>query len=131
MVYATCSILPEENEAQVKQVVDAAAARFSSVIDMLVNVAGVAGQSPVEEITVGMRVTTRDHGPQPVLWHASRVVSPAEMTARPQLRPVELRAEAFGNPRPLRLSALSGGTVHCASPCATAATEGPPPLYGT
>ena len=39
------------NEAQVKQVVDAAAARFSSVIDMLVNVAGVAGQSPVEEIT--------------------------------------------------------------------------------
>ena len=77
------------------------------------------GPRPVEEITVGMRVTTRDHGPQPVLWHASRVVSPAEMTARPQLRPVELRAEAFGNPRPLRLSAQHG--VICGTALARAA----------
>ncbi len=39
------------NEAQVKAVVDAAAARFNNVIDILVNVAGVAGQNPVEQIT--------------------------------------------------------------------------------
>lgn len=39
------------NEAQVKAVVDAAAARFGNVIDILVNVAGVAGQNPVEQIT--------------------------------------------------------------------------------
>jgi NAD(P)-dependent dehydrogenase (short-subunit alcohol dehydrogenase family) len=39
------------NETQVKAVVDAAAARFSDVIDILVNVAGVAGQNPIEQIT--------------------------------------------------------------------------------
>jgi NAD(P)-dependent dehydrogenase (short-subunit alcohol dehydrogenase family) len=38
-------------EAQVKAVVDAAAARFNNVIDILVNVAGVAGQNPIEQIT--------------------------------------------------------------------------------
>lgn len=39
------------NESQVKAVVEAASARFSGVIDILVNVAGVAGQNPIEEIT--------------------------------------------------------------------------------
>ena len=39
------------NEAQVKAVVDAAAGRFGNAIDILVNVAGVAGQNPVEQIT--------------------------------------------------------------------------------
>lgn len=39
------------NEAQVKAVIDAAAARFGNVIDILVNVAGVAGQNAVEQIT--------------------------------------------------------------------------------
>ena len=39
------------NEAQVKAVVDAAAERFDQRIDILVNVAGVAGQNPIEAIT--------------------------------------------------------------------------------
>jgi len=39
------------DEAQVKAVADLAAARFGNVIDILVNVAGVAGQNPIEEIT--------------------------------------------------------------------------------
>jgi len=39
------------NEAQVKAVVDAAAARFDQAVDILVNVAGVAGQNPIEQIT--------------------------------------------------------------------------------
>jgi NAD(P)-dependent dehydrogenase (short-subunit alcohol dehydrogenase family) len=39
------------DEAQVKAVVDAAAERFDRRIDILVNVAGVAGQNPVEQIT--------------------------------------------------------------------------------
>lgn len=39
------------DEAQVRAVVAAAAARFGGVIDILVNVAGVAGQKAVEEIT--------------------------------------------------------------------------------
>lgn len=38
-------------EGQVKAVVDFAAARFGGVLDILVNVAGVAGQNPVEAIT--------------------------------------------------------------------------------
>ena len=39
------------NEAQVKAVVDAAAERFNNQIDILVNVAGVAGQNAIEAIT--------------------------------------------------------------------------------
>lgn len=39
------------NEEQVKAVVGLAAARFGNVIDILVNVAGVAGQNAVEQIT--------------------------------------------------------------------------------
>lgn len=39
------------NEEQVKAVVDAAAKCFSNKIDILVNVAGVAGQNPIESIT--------------------------------------------------------------------------------
>ncbi|PYF08205.1 Ca2+-binding RTX toxin-like protein [Rhodobacter viridis] len=66
------------------------------------------GLRPVEEITVGMRVMTRDHGAQPVLWRASREVSVAEMAARPRLRPIELAAGAFGNERALRVSAQHG-----------------------
>ena len=38
-------------EAQVTAVVSAAAARFDNQIDILVNVAGVAGQNPIEDIT--------------------------------------------------------------------------------
>lgn len=40
------------NEEQVKAVVAAAAERFEDRIDILVNVAGVAGQKPIEEISV-------------------------------------------------------------------------------
>ncbi len=39
------------NETQVKAVVSAAAERFDKQLDMLVNVAGVAGQNPIEAIT--------------------------------------------------------------------------------
>jgi len=39
------------SEARVKAVVSAAAERFDNRIDILVNVAGVAGQSPIEAIT--------------------------------------------------------------------------------
>ena len=39
------------DEAQVKAVVDAASERFGNQLDILVNVAGVAGQKPIEEIT--------------------------------------------------------------------------------
>ena len=39
------------DEAQVKAVVDSASERFGQQLDILVNVAGVAGQKPIEEIT--------------------------------------------------------------------------------
>ena len=66
------------------------------------------GPRPIEAIGTGDLVVTRDHGVQPVLWRARRRVSPAEMAARPVLRPVELRAGALGNLRALRLSAQHG-----------------------
>jgi len=66
------------------------------------------GPRRVEEIAVGDLVMTRERGPQPVLWRASRMVSALDMATRPALRPIEIRAGAFGNARPLRVSAQHG-----------------------
>lgn len=66
------------------------------------------GPRPIEDIAVGDLVETRDGGPQPVLWRAQRQVGLAEMAAHPVLRPVEIRAGAFGNARPLQVSAQHG-----------------------
>ena len=62
------------------------------------------GPRPVEALGVGDRVTTRDGGTQPVLWRAARQVGHDELAQTPALRPVEIRAGALGNARPLRVS---------------------------
>ena len=66
------------------------------------------GPRPVEALAVGDRVITRDGGPQPVLWRAARQVTHAELAQTPALRPVEIRANALGNARALRVSGQHG-----------------------
>lgn len=62
------------------------------------------GPRPVEALRPGDRVLTRDDGAQELLWIGSRRMSGARLYALPQLRPVRLRAGAFGLP-------LSGGDL--------------------
>jgi len=54
------------------------------------------GPRPVEALRPGDRVWTRDEGAQELLWIGSRRMSGARLYALPHLRPVRLRAGAFG-----------------------------------
>lgn len=58
------------------------------------------GSVPVERLREGSLVQTADAGPQPVLWTGARRMSGARLRAMPWLRPVRIRAGAFGIARP-------------------------------
>ncbi|MDJ0824195.1 MAG: Hint domain-containing protein [Rhodobacter sp.] len=66
------------------------------------------GERPVDGLHVGDLVTTRDNGPQPVIWRAQRTLGPAELAARPDLRPVRLCASWTGTGRDLVVSRQHG-----------------------
>jgi Ca2+-binding RTX toxin-like protein len=59
-------------------------------------IATPAGERVVEEIAVGDLVLTRDHGPQPVIWRGNHQLGPAALAARPEWRPVRIRAGLAG-----------------------------------
>ncbi|HQU68240.1 MAG TPA: Hint domain-containing protein [Albidovulum sp.] len=54
------------------------------------------GPRAVEEIRPGDRLATRDSGAAEVLWSGARQLSGARLLAMPHLRPVRIRAGAFG-----------------------------------
>lgn len=58
------------------------------------------GAKAVETLVAGDRVVTKDNGSQPILWAGSRNVSGARLYAMPDLRPVRIRAGAFGAENP-------------------------------
>lgn len=58
------------------------------------------GPKLIQSLRPGDRVLTKDDGPQEVLWTGSRRMSGARLYAMPHLRPIRLRAGAFGNDRP-------------------------------
>ncbi len=60
------------------------------------------GARPVEELREGDRVSTRDNGPQEILWIGSRRMTGARLYVMPQLRPIRFRAGALGIARPDR-----------------------------
>jgi hypothetical protein len=65
------------------------------------------GYKPVEQLKVGDRVVTRDHGMQPVRWIGSTLLTKKVLEHRPHLRPIRMKANAFdiGQPeRDLRVS---------------------------
>lgn len=65
------------------------------------------GPRPVEELREGDRVSTRDNGPQEILWIGSRRMTGARLYVMPQLRPVRFRAGALGIARPERALLVS------------------------
>lgn len=54
------------------------------------------GEVAVEALSVGDTVLTRDHGPRPIRWIGSRVVTAAGLARSPNLRPIRIRAGALG-----------------------------------
>lgn len=65
------------------------------------------GPVAVERLAVGDRVLTKDTGYQVLRWIGRRDLTPAELAAAPQLRPVLIRAGAFGPAMPERDMRLS------------------------
>ncbi|WP_171180653.1 Hint domain-containing protein [Ruegeria sp. HKCCD8929] len=66
------------------------------------------GEVPVEDIRPGDMVLTADNGLQPVKWVGQRTVSEIELARFPNLRPVIIRKNAFGNKRRMRVSPQHG-----------------------
>jgi len=58
------------------------------------------GEVPVEEITEGDQIQTKDNGLQQVLWKGEKRITGARLYAMPELRPIRLRAGALGVDRP-------------------------------
>ena len=58
------------------------------------------GARPIRDLREGDRILTKDNGPQEVLWSGSRRMTGARLYAMPHLRPIRLRAGAFGLGRP-------------------------------
>ena len=66
-----------------------------------------AGQKAVEDLRVGDRIVTRDHGVQPIRWIGATHLPAKALKARPDLRPVRIAAGALGPDMPLRDLSLS------------------------
>lgn len=60
------------------------------------------GDIAVEDLSIGDEVLTLDAGYQPIRWIGSRHLSPRELAAYPNLRPVRIRAGALGLNQPER-----------------------------
>ncbi len=71
-------------------------------------IATPGGEVPVELLRPGDLVLTRDNGPKRLLWSAMRKLGPADFAAAPNLRPIEIRAGAFGDHGALVVSPQHG-----------------------
>jgi len=65
------------------------------------------GPAPVETLAVGDLVCTRDSRFQPIRWIGSVSLSRKQLAADPSLRPIRIRAGAFGPDQPSRTMLLS------------------------
>lgn len=63
-------------------------------------IATPTGNLPIETLSEGDLVLTRDNGPQPIRWIGSRHMTGARLLAMPELRPVRLRAGSLLDGRP-------------------------------
>lgn len=59
------------------------------------------GAIPIEDLTQGQLILTRDHGYQPLRWIGSMRLGHAEVAVSPHLRPIRIRAGALGDGLPL------------------------------
>lgn len=69
------------------------------------------GEIPVETIREGDMVLTADRGYQPVRWVGARTLTRADLTSNPNLRPIVVRKNAFGNRRRMLVSPQHGIAV--------------------
>lgn len=58
------------------------------------------GPRPIALLQPGDHVTTRDNGPQPVIWIGRTTVSGQALRQHPYLRPIRLRRDAFSDGLP-------------------------------
>ncbi|WP_299419903.1 Hint domain-containing protein [uncultured Shimia sp.] len=65
------------------------------------------GQKPVEDIQVGDKVKTLDHGFQTVRWVGQVTLRGVQLIANPEFRPVQIQKNAFGAGRPCRALTVS------------------------
>lgn len=65
------------------------------------------GQRPIEDLRPGDRVVTRDNGLKRIAWIGRRDVGYRDIVACAELRPVLVRAHAYGPGRPSRDMLLS------------------------
>lgn len=65
------------------------------------------GERAIEDLSVGDRIVTRDHGVQLIRWIGSTHLPAAALAARPELRPIRITAGAFGPDTPVRDLSLS------------------------
>lgn len=54
------------------------------------------GPIAIEDLASGDLVLTRDHGPRPIRWIGSTVVTAAALARNPKLRPIRIHAGALG-----------------------------------
>ncbi len=62
------------------------------------------GDVPIERLSPGDMVITRDNGPQPLVWVASRKLGMADLTRAPKLRPIRIAPDLIGAHAPLIVS---------------------------
>lgn len=60
------------------------------------------GLRPVETINVGDVVETLDNGLQPIRWVGHKTLTAAQLAAKPNLRPIRIKAGALGHNMPCR-----------------------------
>jgi Ca2+-binding RTX toxin-like protein len=65
-------------------------------------VATAAGPVAVENLSIGNRVITRDHGLQPIRWIGRKALDAASLAADPTLQPILIRKDALGHNMPDR-----------------------------
>jgi hypothetical protein len=70
-------------------------------------IATAKGERLVEELQAGDRIITRDNGFQEIAWVGAKQLSGQELAQRPNLRPVFVKAGAFGDGLPERDMMLS------------------------
>ena len=70
--------------------------------DTAVFVTTPRGGEPLERLSVGAEILTRDAGPRKVVWLGRRLLSRDRLEGAPELRPVRIRAGALGPGLPER-----------------------------
>lgn len=58
------------------------------------------GAIPVQDLREGDKILTKDNGPQEICWSGARRMTGARLYTMPELRPIRIRAGAFGIARP-------------------------------